>query len=77
MELKNIMCCVKTDFEKQAGKGMEIVNRVSLNHMKAKHPSQVCRADRWLSYGRSAGGCCGHRTKAKRTVYIRANHMGA
>lgn len=38
--------------------------------MKTKHPSQVCTADRWLSHGKSTGGCCGHSRKAERTAYI-------
>lgn len=49
---------------------MEIGNKMSLEYMKTKHPSQVCRADRWLSHGKSTGGCCGHSRKAERTAYI-------
>lgn len=49
---------------------MEIVSKVCLNHMKTKHSSPVCRADRWLSYGGSTGGCCGRSRKAQITAYL-------
>lgn len=67
---KDIISYVKTDSEKQAAKGMEIVNKLSLKHKKTKHPSQVCRADRWLSYGRSTGATVAVAEKLKELLTL-------
>lgn len=56
---------------------MKIDNKISLKHMKTKHPSQFCTADRQLSFGGGTGGCCGHSRKAKRTAYVSVIHTGA